>query len=98
MRQIVIQKQFLFLVEVAENIWRLFLVIVNFVVDIKDKVENAVADFTYKVANYFKALFGFSIYKLAPVCNINQIYSSLKVREYKNDFINYSNSLAPPSF
>lgn len=93
--QIIIQKQYIVLAEVAENIFVVFLVIVNFVFTL---VDEAVDKITNKTRNFLQALFGFNIYKLAYVSG-----SVLETRtsDFKNafkskDFLIYSNLLAPP--
>lgn len=100
MKQITIQKQYLILVEMSENIYRLFLVIVNFIIEIKNTVEEVVSSAFVKVARYIKAIFGFNIYKL----NTQEIDSkNLYLKDFlfnknlnQERFLRYSNLLAPP--
>ncbi len=115
--QITIQKKYLILVEVSENIFRLFLIVVNYVFnifeetrevfvssvnEIKQEVKDGLSNF-YKdtkekvgiVFNFIRALFGFNIYKLELIqikTKTNEIKNIFK----NNDFLIYSNLLAPP--
>ncbi|MDQ5957654.1 MAG: hypothetical protein QG614_629 [Patescibacteria group bacterium] len=100
MNQIVIQKKFLFLVEVSQNVWRLFLLIVNFVFDLKEKAEDFAKEAANKVVNYVRALFGFNIYRLNTI-KLNNNFSRFENNNlvFKNDnFLRYSHLLAPPYF
>jgi hypothetical protein len=106
--QITIQKKYLILVEISENIFRVFLVIVNFVFTfVESKLEEVKENFNnfYKEAlkkarkafNFIRALFGFNIYKLEIIqiktkTNFNNNF--IKIRN--QDFLIYSNLLAPP--
>ncbi len=100
--QITIQKKYIVAYEVAENIFAVFLVIVSFVFNIVvDIVEKTVREFTETVAktrNYLQALFGFNIYslKLARVRVLETRADSVKNSFKNNDFLIYSNLLAPP--
>lgn len=112
--QITLQKKYLILVEVSENTFRLFLIVVNYVFniiddtkevfvssvnEIKQEIKTVWSDFKENVLsktfNFIRALFGFNIYKL------DLIQIKTKTRESKNTFKNnnfliYSNLLAPP--
>lgn len=97
--QITIQKKYLILVEVSENIFRVFLIVVNYVFNIvEEKVEevkNVWSSFVKKTFNFIRALFGFNIYKLELVqikTKTNELKNSFK----NNNFLIYSNLLAPP--
>lgn len=86
--QIIIQKKYLILVEISENIFRLFLIVINFVFNV---FEEAVE----KTFNFIRALFGFNIYKLELV-QIRTKTNELKNNFKNNNFLIYSNLLAPP--
>jgi hypothetical protein len=90
--QITIQKKFLLVVEIAENVYRLFVVVVNFVFNF---VEKQINNFIEKTFNYLKALFGYNIYKLRLV-KIKTKTIETKNSFANNDFLIYSNLLAPP--
>lgn len=100
--QITIQKKYLISVEVSKNIFRVFLVIVNFVFTfVENKIKETKEDiwsFVEKTFNFIRSLFGFNIYKLET----NKIKSNLSIKnnnfsKNKNqDFLIYSNLLAPP--
>lgn len=112
MKQIIIQKKYLILVEYGENLYKLFLIIVNFVFDIVEDIKSDFEDFerefvnfTGKAINYFKALFGFSIYKIQTVNLLEtSLYNHILFRDilFKKDlsnkrFLTYSHLLAPPT-
>ena len=82
--QIIIQKKYIVLYEIAENIFAVFLVIVNFVFNINLKIKVA----TESVINFVKT-FLFNLVKV----NFNKI---ILKNNYKNNFVIYSNLLAPP--
>ncbi len=82
--QIIIQKKYIVLYEIAENIFAVFLVIVSFVFNINLKIKVA----TESVINFVKT-FLFNLVKL----NFNKI---ILKNNYKNNFVIYSNLLAPP--
>ncbi len=101
--QITIQKKYLILIEISENVFRVFLVIVNFVFNFieervnifEEEVKNVWSNFVYKTFNFILALFGFNIYKLELIqikTKTNEIKNIFK----NNDFLIYSNLLAPP--
>lgn len=99
--QITIQKRFLILVEVSENIFRVFLVIVNFVFNfvekkIKETKEN-IWNFVEKTFNFVRALFGFNIYKLETIqIKTKTNFKNNFIKSRNQDFLIYSNLLAPP--
>jgi hypothetical protein len=82
--QIIIQKKYIVLYEIAENIFAVFLVIVSFVFNINLKIKVA----TESVINFVKT-FLFNLVKV----NFNKI---ILKNGYKNNFVIYSNLLAPP--
>jgi hypothetical protein len=82
--QIIIQKKYIVLYEIAENIFAVFLVIVSFVFNINLKIKVA----TESVINFVKT-FLFNLVKV----NFNKI---ILKNNYKNNFVIYSNLLAPP--
>jgi hypothetical protein len=82
--QIIIQKKYIVLYEIAENIFAVFLVIVSFVFNINLKIKVA----TESVINFVKT-FLFNLIKV----NFNKI---ILKNNYKNNFVIYSNLLAPP--
>ncbi len=84
--QITITKKFLILVEVSENIFRAFLVIVSFVFYIVEEVKE-------KTFNFIRALFGFNIFKIKIV---NAYFKNIFSIKKKNSLWIYSNLLAPP--
>ncbi len=84
--QIVISQKFLILVEVSENIFRAFLVVVSFIFDIVKEVKE-------KTFNFIRALFGFNIFKIKVT---RDIYQNLFTVKKNNSFLIYSNLLAPP--
>lgn len=115
--QITIQKKYLILVEVSEDIFRVFLIVVNYVfnifeetreifvssineikLEVKENLNNFYKDTIKKVGkvfNFIRALFGFNIYKLDLIqikTKTNEPKNSFK----NNDFLMYSNLLAPP--
>lgn len=111
MKQIIIQKKYLIIVEYGENLYKLFLVIVNFVFDIVEDIKSDIEDFSKgvtnfagKAINYFKALFGFNIYKLQTINLLESgLYNKVLYRDilFKKDltnkrFLAYSHLLAPP--
>jgi len=96
MQTITIQKTYLVLVEISENIFRVFFVVVNFIFTVKEKIENKIKVAVKKVSNFLKALFGFNIYKI-KVLEIKTKTSDVKNTFKNNTFLIYSNLLAPPS-
>jgi hypothetical protein len=82
--QIIIQKKYIVLYEIAENIFAVFLVIVSFVFNINLKIKVA----TESVISFVKT-FLFNLIKV----NFNKI---ILKNNYKNNFVIYSNLLAPP--
>ncbi len=90
--QITVQKTFLIIVEVTHDVYKLFVVIVNFVFNF---VEKQINNFVEKTFNYLKALFGYNIYKLELV-EIKTKTSESKNSFKNEDFLIYSNLLAPP--
>ena len=81
------------MVEVSENIFRAFLVIVNFVFDV---VEEKIEETKSKISNAFnfiRALFGFNIFKIKIV---NAYFQNIFTLKKNNNFLIYSNLLAPP--
>ena len=88
--QITIQKKFLILVEISENMYRVFLVIVNFVFDfVGEKMRGAF--------NFIRALFGFNIYKLNTLKLKSNNFNNQNNFQNKNqDFLIHSNLLSPP--
>lgn len=83
--QIIIQKRYIVLAEIAENIYAVFLVIVSFIFNVNLKIKvatNVVVDFLKKLNRfkYLKSSFNKNIFK----------------NNYKNNFVIYSNLLAPP--
>ncbi len=88
--QVTIQKKFLIFVEVSENIFRVFLVVVNFVFDfILEKVG--------RTFNFIRALFGFNIYKLEAIqIKTKTNFKNNFIKNRNQDFLIYSNLLSPP--
>jgi hypothetical protein len=93
--QIIIQKQFLILVQISENIYRVFLVVVNYVFDF---IENSFEYIVEKVRNFIRNIFGFNIYKLNTLKIKSQNYQNINnfTKNKNEDFLRYSNLLAPP--
>ena len=104
--QITIQKKFLILYEIAENVYVIFLIIVNFIFEFtSESVEVAKREFNNfveKTHNFTRALFGFNIYKLQVIkinnknLNLNNYNNSIKHFNNQNNRVRYSNLLAPP--
>ncbi len=106
--QITIQKHFLILVEVSHDVYSFFVVIVNYVFtfveekieEVKSEVSKFYKDTLEKVGrafNFIRALFGFNIYKF----NLLQIktktnFNNNFIKNRNQDFLIYSNLLAPP--
>ncbi len=86
--QIIIQKKYIVAYEIAENIFAVFLVIINFVFNIVQKVKDGVDEIVKYVKNIFSK---FEQTVLGVNNNFN--YKGVAV---KSDFIIYSNLLAPP--
>jgi hypothetical protein len=92
--QIIIQKQFLILVEISENIYRVFLVVVNYVFNF---VENSFEYAAEKVRTFIKSIFGYNIYKLEKINIDTKSFNKKNIYKNKNEeFLKYSNLLAPP--
>jgi hypothetical protein len=89
--QLIIQKKYLVLVEVTENIFAVFLVVVNFIFTIVQEVKETVENVVTFVSHYFKLKTTQT--NLKSVNNFDTLFS-----KYKNNFILYSNLLAPPQF
>ena len=85
--QIIIQKKYLIIVEISENIYRVFLIVVNFVFNIVQKVSEGVD----LIFNYFKDKF----FKKEL---LKKVYTGYTFNYVKSDFVIYSNLLAPPLF
>ena len=109
--QITIQKKFLILCEIAENVYAMFLIIVNFVFNFivesaeelvnkakqaGDKFAESFDSIKTRTFNFIRALFGFNIYKLR-VLKIETKTSEQNKHFKNNDFLIYSNLLAPPA-
>jgi hypothetical protein len=92
--QITISKKYLILVEVSENIFRAFLVIVNFVFDVVEEKIEEVKNKVSNAFNFIRALFGFNIFKIEIIKSIYRILFTIKKN---NSFLIYSNLLAPPA-
>ena len=91
--QITITKKYLILVEVSENIFRAFLVIVFFVFDVvEEKIQEAKNKVT-KAFNFIRAIFNFNIFKIKIV---NAYFQNIFTIKKNNNFLIYSNLLAPP--
>lgn len=86
--QIIIQKQYIVAVEIAENIFAVFLVIVNFIFNIVQKVKDSVDKIVKFVKNIFTKL-GQVLLELDNTFHYKNIV-------IKNNFVIYSNLLAPP--
>ncbi len=99
--QITVQKIYLIAVEISENVFRLFLLIVRYVFSIAEVVIDGAANaglYTYRKArNFLKSLFGFNIYKIDNRLSLVYVVKSNLISIYKSDRIIYSNLLAPPS-
>ncbi len=101
MNTIILQKKYLVLVETAKDMWTLFLVIVNFIFTIREKINNKVNEVKNKVTNFSKVLYSYFF-------NINRAYIPLLISidnrsndiAFKNndDSYIYSNLLSPPHF
>jgi hypothetical protein len=91
--QIIIQKQYIVLAEVAENIFAVFLVIVNFVFHVVINVVQKVKDSVDEIVKYVKNIFS-KFEQVVLGLNNNFNYKRVAV---KSDFIIYSNLLAPPA-
>ena len=106
--QITIQKQFLILYEIAENVYAIFLVVVNYIVTFTEKAGKVVSEVVEKMENvtsgtrnFIRALFGFNIYKLKVLkinnnLNLNNYNNSIRHFNNQNSRVRYSNLLAPP--
>jgi hypothetical protein len=99
MRAIVIQKLYLFLVETSENIYEAFLVIVNFIFYISEKLTEAaveiVEEVKSKLTDLYRYIFGFRGVKLEAIRVVTKTnHPILPFRN--NDFLIFSNLLAPP--
>ena len=110
--QITIQKKYLILVEVSLNIFKLFLIVVNFVFnfsnnskeifvsyanEVKQEIVNAWDNLRQKTFNFVRALFGFNIYKLEIIKIKSNLFEGKNFNNNKNqDFLIHSNLLAPP--
>ena len=97
--QITIQKSWIILVEISENIYRVFLVVVNYIFEftfegieiIKEKSEHVKKEFNNfaeKAHNFIRAIFGFNIYKL-QVIKINN--KNLILDNYNNSIKHFNN-------
>ncbi len=91
--QITITKKYLILVEVSENIFRTFLVVVSFVFDLVEQKIEEVKNKVSKAFNFIRALFGFNIFKIKIV---NAYFKNIFSIKKKNSLWIYSNLLAPP--
>ncbi len=104
--QITIQKKFLILYEIAENVYAIFLIVVNYVFDLAEKTATDVVQKVYssveKTRNFIQAIFGFNIYKLQVLkinnknLNLDNYNNSIRHFNNQNDRVRYSNLLAPP--
>ena len=104
--QITIQKKFLILYEIAENVYAMFLIIVNFVFEFVSEsaevVKREFSNFAEKTRNFIRAIFGFNIYKLRVLkinnknLNLNNYNNSIRHFNNQNNRVRYSNLLAPP--
>jgi hypothetical protein len=92
--QITISKKYLILVEVSENIFRAFLVIVNFVFTFAEEKLETVKSKVAQAFNFIRALFGFNIFKIKIV---NAYFRDIFTIKKNNNFLIYSNLLAPPA-
>lgn len=97
--QITIQKKYLVLVETSENIFRLFLVIVNFVFNIVLEIKEEISNTVSKTVNKIKTFFESFARKVLGVTRLQShlLSANTKSRYIKNDFVIYSNLLAPPN-
>lgn len=86
--QIIIQKKYIVAYEVAENIFAVFLVIMNFVFNIVQKVRDGVEEIVKYVKNIFTK-FEQTLQKLDTTFYYQNVF-------VKSNFVIYSNLLAPP--
>lgn len=93
--QITITKKYLILVEVSENIFSAFLVVVSFVFDFVEEKIQEVKNKVTKAFNFIRALFGFNIFKIKITKSVYRILFTIKKN---NSFLIYSNLLAPPMY
>ncbi len=110
MNTIILQKKYLVLVETAKDMWTLFLVIVNFIISIKENAETII-ETSIKIIkdnveivksgvnNFSKALYSY-------FANLNKVYTPILIKvdsrsnniafKSNDDRYIYSNLLAPP--
>ena len=87
MNTIILQKKYLVLIETAQDMWTLFLVIVNFIFTIKERIDN-ISDVIY---SYFENTY-FRHKLIAIKVSDNQNISF----KNKDQRAIYSNLLSPP--
>lgn len=86
--QIIIQKKYIVLYEIAEDIFAVFLVVVNFVFTLVKKVKEVVENISKFFCSFLK--------KCVPQ---NKSYFVVKNNNLvKSGFVIYSNLLAPPVY
>lgn len=81
------------MVEVSENIFRAFLVIVFFVFNVVEEKIKEVKNKVTKTFNFIRVIFGFNIFKIKIV---NAYFQNIFTIKKNNNFLIYSNLLAPP--
>lgn len=99
MNTIILQKKYLVLVETAKDMWTLFLVIINFIFTIREKINSKVNEVKNQVNDFSKVLYTYFV-------NLNKVYTPIliKIENRSNDIAFksnddryiYSNLLAPP--
>lgn len=88
MNTIILQKKYLVLVETAKDMWTLFLVIVNYIFTIKEKVENVSKVLYTYFANLNKVY--------TPILiKVDSRSNNIAFKSNDDRYI-YSNLLAPP--
>jgi len=99
--QITIQKVYLIAVEVSENVFRVFLLIVRYVFnvasDIIDSAAGVVGNAFASAQNFLNSIFGFNLYKINNEVSLIYIEKSDFINSTDNDRLIFSNLLAPPA-
>ncbi len=88
MNTIILQKKYLVLIETAKDMWVLFLVIVNFIFTIREKIE----DFSKVLYSYFANV---NKTYIPLLIRIDNRQNNVSFKNNDDRYI-YSNLLAPP--